>query len=563
MIRLPDQPLLQSTTLGLTKSSNEGQLASMESALLEGESITSLGRAVSDVSDVFVQHLTRIQGIEDNRKVLEGKSQLASQFADHNIQLQSDFDPTSRLVKTKAFFEQYEKNMDLTDTSPIVQAKLKDYLLDVRTQGNINQAQDSLMLSTKRSQAATLNRLDLAKREGNLSEIESALNDDPTILPEEKARLRAVYSDAISDDQEKADISRNPKKWKEENPEPRDGESESRWVDYDELADRVIVRDNNKFLNDAYTEIARDEKSPDQVERDYDLLPADDIEKLKNYARQLENGVLLDKQNDPVFQAEAVKNVQEMLKQFQSLSLPYDPVNPILPSIKGASPAQRREAIDKTQSNIINLINLMPEGSYKIYLKSELDSIVYNTARRNKSNAEVVIRESKAMAEQGEFGGIAAPEMMNTSDALEADFLVDRAKLAKIGFDLKDDDVTDELDLMDKAKTIEEKKTIFRRIYSKYVISANRLPQSADGVPSLEVATAQAIETGANVINYISPASQTAYLKAQSQSADREGRYTIAMFEFQDQNPGCSVQDLRDERKRLMQIDARNDAKRE
>jgi hypothetical protein len=558
MIRLPDQPLLQSTSLGLTKSSNEGQLASMESAMLEGDSITSLGRAVSDVSDVFTKHLTRIQGIEDTRKVLEGKSQLASQFADHNIKLQSDFDPTSRLVKTKEFFESYEKSMDFTDTSPIAQAKLKDYLLDVRTQGNINQAQDSLMLSTKRSQAATMNRLDSAAVAGNLPEVGAALNEDSTIIPEEKARLAALYEGKIKDGNRKAAIQRDPIKYKADNPVPEDGMSEETWASYDDLASRIIVRDNNKFVSDAYTEIAKENKTPEQVAEDYNLLPSDDILKLKDYARSVANGVLLQKQSDPAYQAEAVGNVQTMLKQLENLMIP--PEGQLIPTNKDgtdANPGARRDSILKMQSGILSNINEMPEGAYKIYLKSKLESLVYNVARKNKSVAEVVIADIKT---EVDLGRVAPPEMMDLTDALEADFLDSDAKLARIGFDMEDGDVKDAIVEMREAKTTEEKKKIFRRIFSKYVVSVGRLPVTPDGVPSIEVATAQAIETGANQIDYKSPADRDAYIRSDRKATAREGKYIISMFEYQEQHPGATIEKLREEYQRLKAIDARDDS---
>lgn len=181
MIRLPDIPGQPRTNIG----------APGVSARAIGAGAVALGdvaTAIAGVSDQFHATAVRIQRVENARKLSEKRNELSQAYAQHQIDLQTDPDPVSRMQKTRAFLSNAKGGIESDELPPELRQNLAVYYDDFASKALINQGADSANLSMQRAKLAFQNEITNANQTLDRTKLETALataQDAGVILPEE------------------------------------------------------------------------------------------------------------------------------------------------------------------------------------------------------------------------------------------------------------------------------------------------------------------------------------------------------------------------------------------
>lgn len=178
MIRLPEIP-------GLSGTQINAPAMRPAAAAAPAEALGHVAQAIADVSDQFHATALHVQKLENARAVSEARRTLATDYAAHQLALQEDPDPASRLTKTAAFLSGYKGKMDSPDLPPAVRDELVDHFDAFATEATIRQAQDSATLATKRAYLAMNNEVDSAPDGASAHEAIRRAQEAGVILPEE------------------------------------------------------------------------------------------------------------------------------------------------------------------------------------------------------------------------------------------------------------------------------------------------------------------------------------------------------------------------------------------
>lgn len=185
MIRLPSIPGFQGSAIN-----NPGVSASAAAA--PAVALGNLAQGVANVSAEFHNTAVRLQKVENARLASERRQELAKAYADHNLSLQADPDPLSRLEKTQAFLTQAKGSFDDGQLPPAVRDDLVNHFEDFATRAVIRQAEDSAGLSIRRAKGAFENEIKAATDYGDREAFDVAINtakESGVILPEDEVAL--------------------------------------------------------------------------------------------------------------------------------------------------------------------------------------------------------------------------------------------------------------------------------------------------------------------------------------------------------------------------------------
>lgn len=180
MIRLPDLPTVPQQSLG-------APAMSAQAAAAPAQALGHVAESIASVSGHFYDHAVKIQRMENARQISEARNSLATAYAQHQIDLQSDLDPASRMEKTRAFIAGAQQFIP-ADAPPEVQDQLGEFLSDWSTKAEISQAEDSSRLAIRRSKAAFKNEIDTAEETMDRDKLSAAIDNAVAgglIYPEE------------------------------------------------------------------------------------------------------------------------------------------------------------------------------------------------------------------------------------------------------------------------------------------------------------------------------------------------------------------------------------------
>ena len=180
MIRLPDLPTVPQQSLG-------APTMSAQAAAAPAQALGHVAESIASVSGHFYDHAVKIQRMENARQISEARNSLATAYAQHQIDLQSDLDPASRMEKTRAFIAGAQQFIP-SDAPPEVQDQLGEFLSDWSTKAEISQAEDSSRLAIRRSKAAFKNEIETAEETMDRDKLSAAIDNAVAgglIYPEE------------------------------------------------------------------------------------------------------------------------------------------------------------------------------------------------------------------------------------------------------------------------------------------------------------------------------------------------------------------------------------------
>ena len=160
MTRLPTIPGLQPVQLD-SPGMRVGAAAAPAAAL------GGLAESIAGVSAHFYDTALHVQKLENARVASEKRNQLSSDYAQHQLDLESDPDPQSRMQKTAAFLSSYKGQMSDASLPPAVQDDLQQHFDQFATQATIHQAADSAKLAQRRATLAMDNELQGAMDSGD------------------------------------------------------------------------------------------------------------------------------------------------------------------------------------------------------------------------------------------------------------------------------------------------------------------------------------------------------------------------------------------------------------
>lgn len=203
MIRLPDLPTVPQQSLG-------APAMSAQAAAAPAQALGHVAESIASVSGHFYDHAVKIQRMENARQISEARNSLATAYAQHQIDLQSDLDPASRMEKTRAFIAGAQQFIP-SDAPPEVQDQLGEFLSDWSSRAEIHQAEDSSRLSIRRAKQAADNELEEATRNNNITAAHDAIERTAAFTtPEERDKLKANVNRQIKSNVVASMIDANP-----------------------------------------------------------------------------------------------------------------------------------------------------------------------------------------------------------------------------------------------------------------------------------------------------------------------------------------------------------------
>ena len=202
MIRLPDTPTFASTGLGAPQ-------VSAEAAAAPARALGTIAGAIGQASDGFVKLGHDLARIDNARTLSETNQQLAANYAQLQIDLQSVNDPQERLTKTNAFLAEQKSSLIPAGASPELRQALESGFSDFTSRAQINAAKDAADLTVKRATLALGNEIDASYQTLDLDAHRKALDNATAsglLLPEQRAAEEARFGKAVADRQTTAAI---------------------------------------------------------------------------------------------------------------------------------------------------------------------------------------------------------------------------------------------------------------------------------------------------------------------------------------------------------------------
>lgn len=187
MIRLPNIPALAGTQIN-------APAMRPAAAAAPAAALGAVAQAIANVSDQFHATALHVQKMENARTVSETRQNLARDYAQHQLDLQEDPDPQSRMQKTAAFLSGYKGKMDAPDLPPAVRDELIDHFDAFATEATIRQAGEAAALATRRANLALSNEVRTAPDEATAHAAIRRGLADGLMLPEEADRAMADVS---------------------------------------------------------------------------------------------------------------------------------------------------------------------------------------------------------------------------------------------------------------------------------------------------------------------------------------------------------------------------------
>jgi hypothetical protein len=186
MIRLPNLPSLQPVALDTPG-------VRVAAAAAPAVALGALAESIAGVSTHFFDTAMRVQKLENARVASEKRNELAASYAQHQLDLETDPDPQSRMQKTAAFLAASKGQMSDASLPPAVQDDLAQHFDSFATQATIRQAADSSKLAQRRATLAMDTELQRAMDSGDPGAVHGVLDRvaaTGTRLPEEVDEMR-------------------------------------------------------------------------------------------------------------------------------------------------------------------------------------------------------------------------------------------------------------------------------------------------------------------------------------------------------------------------------------
>ncbi len=189
------------------------------------------------------------------------------------------------------------------------------------------------------------------------------------------------------------------------------------------------------------------------------------------------------------------------------------------------------EEADTEYAEIQGMIARLPEGSMRTELARQAKAIRTGAWAESTSHADAAMKAIDAAAKDGRMGKVPDYKPMLTSDAVEAGFLSDPAKMKQVGFS------EDQFALMEKEKTNTGKLRVFREQWE-------HRGKADEAVPQTVWQTAMSIRTGANQVE--NPEAEDARISAQMDQERKVGDAKMKLHDFLKVNPKATRTEIDD-----------------
>jgi GH24 family phage-related lysozyme (muramidase) len=321
MIRLPDTPTFASTGLGAPQMS-------AEAAAAPARALGTIAGAIGQASDGFVKLGHDLARIDNARTLSETNQQLAANYAQLQIDLQSVNDPQERLTKTNAFLAEQKSSLIPAGASPVVRQALESGFSDFTSRAQINAAKDAADLTVKRATLALGNEIDASYQTLDLDAHRKALDNATAsglLLPEQRAAEEARFAKAVADRQTTNDILSDPDYWLSQNPAPAKGQNPAEWAKYKSMATSAFREETADTIDQIEDGMAAGNiTAPEQIDELAANLRPSVREDLKTRLANRSNEELKAKLRDPAYQNQLIGQASAMLKAYDPNGEDFD-----------------------------------------------------------------------------------------------------------------------------------------------------------------------------------------------------------------------------------------------
>jgi GH24 family phage-related lysozyme (muramidase) len=409
MIRLPDTPTFASTGLGAPQ-------VSAEAAAAPARALGTIAGAIGQASDGFVKLGHDLARIDNARTLSETNQQLAANYAQLQIDLQSVNDPQERLTKTNAFLAEQKSSLIPAGAPPVVRQALESGFSDFTSRAQINAAKDAADLTVKRATLALGNEIDASYQTLDPDAHRKALDNAAAsglLLPEQRAAEEARFGKAIAERQTTNDILADPDYWLTNNPKPAKGQNPAEWAKYKSMATSAFREETAQTIDEIEDGMAAGNISaPEQIDELAANLRPGVREELKARLANRSNEGLKAKLRDPEYQNQLIGQASSMLKA-------YDP---------------NGEDFDSGYVAVDSVIRQLPPSAIRDELEKNLRDKRAGEETRIKTHAE----EARAALEE-HYDTLAkkiptAQSTFSTTRAINDGLLRDTTKLTALGF---------------------------------------------------------------------------------------------------------------------------------
>ena len=189
----PGKNLIQGYTPG-----GEG---SPGAAVAPWSALEGVGQQLQSMGDRGVEHLVKLQRLDNGRIVSEKRQLLALDAAKFQADLQTDPDPQSRIKRTQQFLYEYKDRLVDESMAPEVRDELLQHYSGFQSEMQIRQLGDSVRLTENRAKLAFGNELKTSINNGDRDAFETAkatARNAGVILPEDEVRFDDDFNRSVS-----------------------------------------------------------------------------------------------------------------------------------------------------------------------------------------------------------------------------------------------------------------------------------------------------------------------------------------------------------------------------
>jgi hypothetical protein len=410
------KPQLESTRVGMPQ-------ADARAAAAPARALGQLAQGIAAIAEPFAQHAEQIQKFEDARIESETLNRWAQESAQHQLDLDQDPDPQSRITKTRDFLTRQKSEMEGIEMTPAVRQRLTlrfgDYATGTITKTGANAA----LLERRRATDALDARMRGAFEYNNAGELEDVLRtgmETNLILPGEADKHRTEFRKKQENDAVLTEIRADPGGYLEKNKAGTvpDGVEPAVYFKRRDLA-RELLREETAETSGNLMDVIVAGKitTPEQVENLAGNLRPTAKAKLLDFLNDHANESLRAKRGTPEYQDSTVGKALDLLDRYQ-----LDDDN-----------------FDEKFVEIDGLIRSLPEGSpARAELRRKLDATRDGQLGEIKDHADLARQALRDAHKAGRFGnteGVQASQSLRS--ILDDGLLTDTTKLQRLGFDAK------------------------------------------------------------------------------------------------------------------------------
>jgi hypothetical protein len=409
-------PQLQSTRVGMPK-------ADPRAAAAPARSLGSLAQSIASIAEPFQQHAEQVQKFEDTRVESETLNRWAQESAQHQLDLEQDPDPQSRITKTRDFLTRQKGEMEGLEMTPAVRQRLTlrfdDYASNTINKTGANAA----MLERRRAADALDARMRGAFEYNNEGELEDVLRtgmETNLILPGDAEKHRMEFRKKQASDSELRTIHADPGAWLDQNKPDAipQGVSPAEYTQRRNLARQLVAQETAETSGNLMDAIVAGKiTTPEQVENLAGNLRPTAKAKLLDFLKEQGDEAFRAKRATPEYQDATVGKALDLLDRYQLDD----------------------DHFDEKFVEIDGLVRSLPEGSpARAELRRKLDAARDGQLGEIKDHADLARQALKDAHKAGRFGnteGVQASQSLRS--ILDDGILTDATKLQRLGFDAK------------------------------------------------------------------------------------------------------------------------------